>query len=40
MDGSSAVSDSWIVCASASAIRPIAICAGSDACFEDWISPG
>ena len=40
MDGSSAVSDSWIVCASASAIRPIATCAGSDACFEDWISPG
>ena len=26
--------------ASASAIRPIATCAGSDACFEDWISPG
>src|SRR5208337_2428125 len=40
MDGSSAVSDSWIVCASASAIRPIATCAGSDACFADWISPG
>ena len=40
MDGSSAVSDSWIVCASASAIRRIATCAGSDACFEDWISPG
>ena len=40
MDGSSAVSDFWIVCASASAIRPMATCAGSDACFEDWISPG
>ena len=24
----------------ASAIRPTATCAGSDACFEDWISPG
>ena len=40
MDGSSAVSDSWIACPSASAIRPTATFAGSDACFEDWISPG
>ena len=40
MAGSSAVSDSWIACASASAIRPIASCAGSYACFEDWILPG
>ena len=40
MAGSSAVSDSWIACASVSAIRPIATCAGSGACFAGWISPG
>ena len=40
MDGSSAVSHSWIVFATASAIRPTATCAGSDACFEDGSRPG
>ena len=38
MAGSSAVSDSWIAYASASAIRPIATCAGSDACIAGWVS--